>query len=414
MAPFPPHAMRPQTFFSRADQAARACAVGLGLAIPISVAADNLLLAAIFALWLASADYREKLAAIGGNRVALAALALFALLAAGLAWGERDAGLAMLGKYLDLAFVPIFIILFRAEDTRRRAWLALAAALALTLVLSYLIWCGILASGGILRDEPGIPQVFKHYLAQNVLMAFGAFLFAQFALRAPSLRGRMLWAALAALAVFNVTVMMQGRTGQLILAALALHFAYSVWRWRGAWLTVAGATLFIVVLALGTGSVSRMSRTLDEWRDWQPGQATRTATGLRLEFYQHSLAIVRDHPVTGVGTGGFAKAYASRVAGTELTPTSNPHNEYLSIAIQLGVLGLAALLYLFYCEWRAAATLAAAHERQLARALVITFVIGCLFNSLLMDHTEGLMFAWASGLLFAGANPQHPSAASKP
>ncbi len=410
MTPFPPHAMRTLTLYSRADQAARACAVALGFAIPVSVALDNLLLAAILALWLTSAGYREKLAIIRGNRVALAALALFALLVAGLAWGERDAGFAMLGKYLDLAFVPIFVVLFRAEDTRRRAWLALAAALALTLVLSCLLWGGIFTSGGILRDEPGNPQVFKDYLAQNVLMAFGAFLFAQFALRAQSRRSRLLWSALALLAVFNVVVMMQGRTGQLILAALAVYFAYSVWRWRGVWLTVAGAALLAMALVLGTASVSRMSRTFDEWREWRPGQATQTSTGLRLEFYRNSLALIRNHPLIGVGTGGFAGAYASRVAGTELKPTANPHNDYLNITIQLGVIGLAALLILFYCEWRVAATLAAAHERQLARALVITFVTGCLFNSLLMDHTEGLLFAWASGLLFAGVNSRQPSA----
>jgi O-antigen ligase len=396
-----------------ANRAARASAVALGFSIPISVALDNWLLAMILVLFLASADYREKLATIGGNRIALAALALFALLATGILWGEPDAGLAMLGKYLDLAFVPIFIILFSADDTRRYAWLALAAALVLTLVLSYLIWGGILTSGGILREEPGNPQVFKHYLAQNVLMAFGAFLFAHFALHAQSRHRRMLWSVLALLAAVNVMVMLKGRTGQLILVALALYFAYSAWRWRGALLSGAGITVVVVAVALGPASASRMARTLDEWRDWQPGQVTTTATGLRLEWYQHSVAIVRDHPLIGVGTGGFAKAYASRVAGTELTPTTNPHNEYLSIAIQLGVIGLAALLYLFYCEWRVAASLPATQERQLARGLVITFVIGCLFNSLLMDHTEGLLFAWASGLLFAGSKSPQKSGASK-
>jgi len=28
--------------------------------------------------------------------------------------------------------------------------------------------------------------------------------------------------------------------------------------------------------------------------------------------------------------------------------------------------------------------------------------IGSLFNSLLLDHTEGLLFAWLTGVLFAG------------
>ena len=86
---------------------------------------------------------------------------------------------------------------------------------------------------------------------------------------------------------------------------------------------------------------------------------------------------------------------------TAMTATANPHDEYLNIAIQLGIVGLAAMLYLFHCEWRLAATLPRPDERCLARALVITFAIGCAFNSMLMDHTEGLFFAWASGLLFA-------------
>ena len=64
-----------------------------------------------------------------------------------------------------------------------------------------------------------------------------------------------------------------------------------------------------------------------------------------------------------------------------------------------------AMLYMFYCAWRRAPALPTLLERELAHALVITFVIGCLFNSLLMDHAEGLWFAWATGLLFAGLKP---------
>jgi hypothetical protein len=32
--------------------------------------------------------------------------------------------------------------------------------------------------------------------------------------------------------------------------------------------------------------------------------------------------------------------------------------------------------------------------------------VGCLFNSWLMDHTEGLLFAWLTGVLFAGHRPR--------
>ena len=68
---------------------------------------------------------------------------------------------------------------------------------------------------------------------------------------------------------------------------------------------------------------------------------------------------------------------------------------------EVGVVGLALLLFLFAQEWRYAAQLQDEHSRTLARALVLTIVVGSLFNSLLIDHVESLLFAWLSGLLFA-------------
>jgi hypothetical protein len=31
-------------------------------------------------------------------------------------------------------------------------------------------------------------------------------------------------------------------------------------------------------------------------------------------------------------------------------------------------------------------------------------VIGCMLNSLLLDHTEGLFYAWLTGVLYGGLN----------
>ena len=408
--------MRFTTFTDRAETCARACAIALGFSIPISVALDNVLLALILASWIASGGYREKLDLALHNRVAVAAFALFCLFAAGLihSSGSPGDGLSTLGKYLDLAFVPIFVSLFRAERTRQYAWLAFAFALALTLILSCLIWAGLITNNLPVISDHANPVVFKQYLTQSVMMAFGAFLFALLARTARSTRQRYGWSALATLAVVNVALMSQGRSGQLILIALALYFVHSVWRWRGTLGAAAGIVIVVSTLALGTAENSnRFAQALDEWKHWQPEQAAQTSIGWRLEFYRNSLAIVREHPLVGTGTGSFRKVYADHVAGTAMAATANPHNEYLNIAVQLGVVGLLMMLFVFYSEGRLAAALPTAHERQLAYGLVITFVIGCLFNSLLMDHTEGLLFAWASGLLFAGlkspANPGAPA-----
>jgi len=402
--------MRIKEFNSQAHTCARFAAIALGFTIPISAPPLNyVLLALTLAALVAAGGFRENFARIKTNQVALAALALFGCFVIGVAWNATglESGLHMVEKYGDLAFVPIFAVLFRAERDRRRALLAFAAALALTLVLSYLIWAGLISKGWTLLSEQARPEVFKKYLTQNILMAFGAFLFACFALSARTRRSRIAWSVLAALAAISVTLMVPGRSGQLIFAVLAIYFAYSVWRWRGTLLATVGVAALACALTFGFAPAnSRIALMLEEWNTWQPGVDSQSSMGQRLGYFHNSLLIIRDHPIAGVGTGGFGKAYADKVAGTTFEPSVNPHNEYFNVTVQLGLLGLSVMLYLFYCIWRLAPALPTAFDRNLARGLLITIAVGCLLNSLLMDHVEGLFFAWATGLLFAGLNPQ--------
>src|SRR5436190_14716757 len=67
-----------------AEDIVRWLVVVLGFSIPISVAADNILLAIIGGCWLLGGGYREKFQAIRDNPVALAAVALFALYLTGM------------------------------------------------------------------------------------------------------------------------------------------------------------------------------------------------------------------------------------------------------------------------------------------------------------------------------------------
>ena len=391
------------------DRAGCWAAAALGVSILFSVALHNVLLAACLAAWLLGGSYREKFEAVRTNPVVVAALALFALLAAGLAWGERYPGDAAvyLGKYQDLLFVALFVYLLRDATVRLGAIYAFAGSLGAVLVLSYLIRLGIVPAGLIhstgLLGDPGNPIVLKHHLTHNILMAYGAFLFAELALAARTARIRALLTAAALAAAVNVLFMVQGRTGYLVLAALALYWGYGMRGWRG--LAVAAAVSFVTVaaLALVPGTFHERWQTLvSEFQSWRPGAATQTSTGSRLEFYRNSLEIVREHPLLGVGTGGFPKAYDEKVRGTDAAGTRNPHNEYLHIAAQIGLAGLALLLCLFYVQWRCAARLGSPLELHLARGLTLTIAVGCLFNSLLLDHTEGLMFAWLTGVLYAG------------
>ena len=396
-------------FHQRSEDLARAFAVALGVSIPFSVAVDGVLLALVLVCWLAADRYGERFAQLRHHPVALMALGFVALLAVGLAYGEqprRDAFLYF-GKYADLAVLGVFVTLFGDPGWRRRAILALAAALALLLVLSYLIKLGVLPPTPWARRVPVIyPIVIKDSLIHGILMAFGAFLFAVLGREAPRGRARAIWFALAAAAAGNVLFIVPGRTGYVVLAALALYLGY-VWRRLAglALVALAGAAVVGVGFAASSTLQGRLLETEREAREWQPDVAARTSVGYRLEFYYNTMKMIRDRPLVGAGTGGFPSAYERQVAGTAMAPAGHPHNEYLHLMAQLGIPGLVALLALFWVPWRLAPRLPVPHERVLARGLVLTIAVGCLFNSLLLDHTEGLLFAWGLGVLFGGLGP---------
>jgi len=386
-------------------------AVLIGFSIPISTALDNLLVAALLLLWIASGRYVEKWAVLRANPLVLFPCGLFLLHLAGSLYSVGDGKdvLHALDKASVLLLIPVLISLAPARDFRDRALYAFMAAILLTLVLSFLLWMGVVPEGGednIIKGGRQDPTVFKKHITHGTLMAYGAFAFAVLARAAAKPAVKALLAVVAALAAFNVLVMVHGRTGQLVLIALVLCLLFSWLRWRG--LLVAAAAGMAIAgtayLAPSSSFHGRVTATIVEFKDWQAGKPAQLKN-MRLESWGNSVKIVREHPLVGVGTGGFAVAYAKQVEGTSMRALRQPENQYLLATVQLGVVGLAALLALFAVQWRLASRLATRADIDLARGLVITMAVGCMFNSFLLDHTEALFYAWFSGLLFAGWRP---------
>lgn len=378
------------------QRSGRYAAIALGASIPISTALDSVLFVLVLLAWLAGGGLREKVVGLRANPAALAALAFLGLLLLGMTWGPGSArdGWYYIGKYKDLVLVAALSGLFVSYRDKRIALGAFLAAMALTLVLSYAIW--------LTRDDP---VVFKFRITHGVFMSLAAFLAGLQALRESELRWRVLYGAGALLAAFNVLFMVEGRTGYLVFAVLWVYFCAAQWRWRG----LAGAVLvsslaFTAAYLADAPLFGRSATAASELREWGAGRGDETSTGLRMNYYKTTAAIVREHPVLGVGTGGFVSAYREKIRGTSLPESNNPHSQYLLTAAQLGAVGLAALIAMFAVMWWQAGRMDPA-ARMAARALVLTIAVGSLFNSFLIDHAEGLLFAWMAGVLFATPRP---------
>lgn len=82
----------------------------------------------------------------------------------------------------------------------------------------------------------------------------------------------------------------------------------------------------------------------------------RTSSATRLEIWQTAVLMIREHPVFGVGLGNFEAAYREDVPRIVFPPLEwlvvKPHNLYLNLWIEMGILGLLAFLALVFLFFR--------------------------------------------------------------
>jgi len=394
-----------------ARRAAGWTTTALGFTIPIWVVADSILVVLLLVCWFAGGEWKERLRRITTNPVAVSVLLLFGWLLLGTLWGGGSVQERALGikKYADLLIIPVLISMAMTVQERSRALVALAAALLLTLFLSF----GLSVGGSFSPSESiGCSQlnscVFKKHTTHNVMMAFGALLFAVFSWESSGRWVRWGWGVAAVLAVSNVLLMVQGRTGYIVLAGLALLVFYVRFGWRG--MLVALVVLCVVfssVYQVSSSFRQRVDLTTAGITQWNPKVAVvEDSIGWRLEYAYHTAEIIQDHPLVGVGTGGFVQAYRARTEQAGLDVPPHPHNQYLFIMAQVGIGGLGLLLWLFVQQWRLTTFASDTATGLLARGVIVVIVVTCFFQPALNDHTEKLFYCLFSGLMCSGNDLQ--------
>lgn len=395
--------------------------IALGFTIPLWVVADSILVVVLVLCWFACGEWRKRLGRVTANPVALSALLLFAWLLVGTLWGEGspEERLLALKKYADLLLIPLLISIGIEAQEKSRAILALAASLVVTLVLSFALGEGWLPASTVMNCDspnpcifkipitcdPSNPCIFKKHTTHNVLMAFGVLLFGVLAWKASQRWTRWAWGGASLMAASNVLLMVHGRTGYVVLAGLAMMVFHMYFGWRGMMAAIIALSVTFSAAYQGSSAFhDRINLIVTGVAQWNPQMATYDGVTERMEFFYHTVEIIQDHPLLGVGTGGFAQAYATRVQNAGLPIPAHPHNQYLLIMAQVGIVGLGLLLWLFVKQWRSAPLAGDASYELLAPGLVVTIAIACLFQPALNDHTEKLFYCLFSGLMYSGTD----------
>lgn len=377
-----------------ASETASYCVVALIIAIYFSTALAIFLSAVVAVLWLVSGQYKQLLDILKRYPVAQWSLLLFICFIIGFSYGDASSkdAFAMLKKYRELLFIPLLLPFLEEERYRRWAWLAFIAASLVTVIGSQLMNMGLFCVN--LQCLP----YFKSYITHGILIAFFAFFIMH---KAFDSRGmvQMLCLATLLLCLYNLFFVSQGRTGQLIFVVLSLLFATQRFNKKGLLLAVLVMTIFLGGFLSFSDKAVRIKEGVDAaliHLKADTGQKGEYSMGERFTFWSYSAQLIAEKPLLGQGTGNFTNAY-QRISGKE---ANNPHNEFLLIGVQLGALGLFFYINFLASQYHDAKTLPV-HDKWLAQGLLVTLVTTSLFNSPLLDHTEGHWFTTMIALCFA-------------
>lgn len=384
----------------KCDRFSKQCAVLLAFVIPVSTLATNLVLLVLLGSWFLAGKIQEKAKIVGAHPVARMSIILFLVFAIGALYSEASpknvVSMLGIGKMGKLLYIPFLLPLMTEEKWRRYAIWAFVSALFLTLVLSILkVYAHV-----PIPSHHSLATVFKDDIFTNLMMAFTSFVIGHYMLAHPNFYTRLILLSLLIVITFYVFFMSQGRSGYVVFLALWLLLCLQRFGLRGVLL---GGLISVVLIgtaaSYSTPFKNRVLAALENVRLYQQMGQANTSLGARLEFAKQTWNLSKQKFWFGFGTGSFKETYETHANSHGLIVTHNPHNEYLNILLQVGIVGLFIFFTLFWVILKNSYLLPKP-ESWLAQGVLVAMIVGCFANSWLMDFTSGYFFVALIAICF--------------
>ena len=236
----------------------------------------------------------------------------------------------------------------------------------------------------------------------SVALAIGLWSFKQ---KEPVLGLTRLPLALLTLYLMAYIVMfISGRSGYIamfiVLTSMSLIYIKNLKKiiaWKLGLGLIVVATITVALFSVSKTSSDRINLAITEFKQSEQNSTKNiyTSVGQRLIFWKNTIDMLPQYFVFGVGTGGFQAAYTKQVldkTGLDALITQDPHNQYLKILIEQGIIGL--LLYLSMIVRVLIQSNKDASKFVLFSTVLYIWLITSLFNAHFSTFMEGT-FIWA-------------------
>lgn len=339
--------------------------------------------------WLISGTFKNIPGIVRENPITVFCITFFCLLLIGVFYSPASLydSLIFLKKYRLLLYIPIVLSLTKGQQNASKNIItALLLGYLFVLINAYLVNFHLLEPNtlSLMRRGGGFLVIFAYLVFQKAFL---------------DKERRLLWGGFFFAICYDIFFILNTRTGWLIFFGLALLFLvqhFSIKRQLVFW---------ALIVFVGTGIFytsqsfqQRIQITIQNLKNYNAEERnSRTSVGLRLDWYQDSIALIKEKPIFGYGTGSYEIVQKKLIEGTSTEPATDPHNEFLLTAVQIGLVGGIILLFLFVDPIVRSFKLLSLKKSEQAFALQATVMflfIGCLFNSWLLSSIPSHIFAF--------------------
>lgn len=318
-------------------------------------------------------------------------------------WSPADFGLRFeeVWSWRKLLLFPMAWVLFREPRLKRAAVFTLAVTAGIYMFFS---WAGYLGYVSLDRDPSGL---LENHATQGVIFASVSLLML-IMLKTDAVPNsvKLGLCVLIAGMVTNIIYVLTGRTSYIALLLLAPYGTWLVAS-RLKWLSAAVVLVFISLALYNSETAkSRVAQGLNEFATTIAGDAEAySSMGIRWVFWENTVQMIAKKPFLGSGSGGFSQDYSEIVTGSEgwrAIVTDDPHQQYLLIAGEQGLVGLGIFLAVLVTFLISQGD---DRYRHGAIGIIMMTAINGMFNGHFGSFVEGRLFWIMSGVLLCSTKP---------
>ena len=359
-------------------------------------------------------QYRQRILEAAKSPVSVSVLVFLLVVFLWLLHPESDfdIGLSEATSWRKALLLPIAMI---AVWKRENIELVMRAFVSITFFFLLLSFIGYFGDFVIYHMPVGI--VVRNHSTQGLFFVISAYLCLSswiFGVRTlPNLiirvgnvlgiKGKTLAVLLAIAFALNVLMITGSRTAFVVMLAVAVYLiavSNPVGSRLLVWSALAIGSIMVLLMLFPQSRISSM-QMINEVLSAESSEYP-TSGGLRYLMYTRTpLAIIKSFPWGG-GTGGFRNLYASVIpkdaTGWQAETVGDPHNQFLKIAADQGLVGITAFLAILVLSWKAMGSDAMG---MAGRGVLVAWIVSSLFNSHFSTFSEGHMIFLLLGVFLA-------------